>query len=286
VLWRLIVSYSDKFVLFNRSPFRADGPVLPASSRAARYGDAIFETVRLARGGPIWWELHRARLLAGADALRLEVDIDALEADIKTILDLNSVIAGLVRISVSRAGGERGYKPRSRMSDTLLETIECNEIKWEEPLKVGISSYKRPSPAALPPGCKLAQGLTSTLAGIEAQESGYDDAILLSEDGFVSEATSANIFWRKGSKLYTPSRECGIVDGVLRQRIIEQRSVDVEQGAYSLEDLLSADEVFMTNVVIGVRSIREIFVGPERHYFYSTEAAKKSFRENVSIDEG
>ena len=279
-----LVSSRDKIVLFNRSPFSADGPVLPASSRAARYGDALFETVRIVRGGPIWWELHRARLLAGADALRLEVDLDALEADIRIILHRNWVVTGLVRIAVSRAGGERGYKPRSRMSDTLLETIESDEIEWKEPLKVRISSYKRPAASALPPGCKLAQGLTSTLAGIEAQESGFEDAILLSEGGFVSEATSANLFWRRDSKLYTPSRECGIVDGIVRQRIIEQRSVEVEQGTYLLEHLLSAEEVFMTNVVIGVRSIGEIVSGDKRHQFYSTEAAKKCFLENVLSD--
>lgn len=281
-----IVSSCDKIVLFNRSPFSADGPVLPASSRAARYGDALFETVRIAHGKPSWWEFHRARLLAGADALRLEVDIDALEADIKIILHRNSVVTGLVRIAVSRAGGERGYKPRSRTSDTLIETIESDEIEWKEAIKVRISSYKRPSAAVLPPGCKLAQGLTSTLAGIEAQESGFEDAILLFEGGFVSEATSANLFWRIGSQLYTPSRECGIVDGIVRQRIIEQRSVEVEQGSYLLEHLLSADEVFMTNVVIGVRSIGEIVSGNKRHHFHSTEVAKKCFLNQILSDLG
>lgn len=269
-------------VLFNRGLFQADTPLFPASSRAARYGDGVFETVRVTRGSLVWWELHKARLMAGAEALRLEVDIDLLEGDIGQLLRLNGVSQGGVRISVSRRGGERGYSPKSRLADTVVETFDMEPYHWREPLTVCLSSYRRPSGPVFPPGAKVAQGLTSTLAGVEAQESGFEDAILLSDKGCVSETTSGNIFWRKGERLYTPALECGIVNGVVRQQVMQQRADSVEVGSYPLDHLLSAEEVFKTNVVIGLRGIGSIVVGEERYDFHSITEGRQIFLENFS----
>lgn len=264
-------------LLYNGRPFPADAPILRASSRGFRYGDGIFETVRIHNGRLFQWPLHRARLFRGAGALSLQLDITEIESGITDLLALNSVSTGLIRIAVARSGGERGYKPLSRSSEVIIETGDAPPFEWRPPVSVRISSYKRPTSEMLPAGIKVAQGLTSSLAGIEAIDTGFSDAILLTDDNSVSEATSSNLFWRTGDRIYTPSLECGIIAGVLRQFLCESSLITVIEGRFELGHLLGADEVFLTNVISGIQPIHEIAHSELRHQFDSFSTARRCF---------
>lgn len=229
------------------------------------------------RSVPFEWPRHRARLLRGAAVLSLDVDITALESGITTLLSLNDLSSGLLRIALSRAGGERGYKPRSRSADIIIETGEAPHLEWHPPLSVRISSYKRPSGSTLPAGIKFAQGVTSTLAGIEALDTGFADAILLTEQNLVSEATSSNIFWRAGEQIFTPSRECGIIAGVMREVVSTFCHPHVIEGTFTLPELLAADEVFLTNVITGIQPIHRITFDEHHYHFTSFTTARRCF---------
>jgi branched-chain amino acid aminotransferase len=269
-------------VIVNGSVSVSDHPQIFSTSRGFRYGDGVFETIRVFNGTPFQLNYHKVRLLEGAKALKLKVEIDVVEGAIFEIIKLNAVSCGFVRVAVSRAGGERGYRPNSRLVDIIVESEEARPYEHLAPISMMISSYRRPPSSVLPHGVKLAQGVTNTLAGIEAIEAGFNDAILLTTDDFVGEATSSNIFWRVKDQFYTPSLECGIIDGVMRRTLIElilqkSGSKRVIENKFRLESLLQAEEAFLTNVIIGVQPIAKIY-GKERWVtFSSSDSAEKIF---------
>jgi branched-subunit amino acid aminotransferase/4-amino-4-deoxychorismate lyase len=121
-----------------------------------------------------------------------------------------------------------------------------------------MSSWKKISPACLPIHTKTLQCLNSVLSRGEAEENGCFEALLMSEKGHVCECSSANIFWFKGNTLYTPSVESGILPGTTRAAIIRLSPYKVVEGIYSLEDMLSADEIFLSNVTLKTCPVGEI----------------------------
>ncbi|RUM62382.1 MAG: hypothetical protein DSY59_00295 [Persephonella sp.] len=108
---------------------------------------------------------------------------------------------------------------------------------------------------------KTTNYMLNVLAKRYAIEKGCDDAILLNENDEITETTSANIFWVKGNTLYTPALECGLVEGITREKIIKNArevGLEVEEGRYGLRDLLDADYIFVSNSLNGIIKVKKI----------------------------
>ena len=110
-----------------------------------------------------------------------------------------------------------------------------------------LSTYERISPRALPMHCKLAQGMNSTLARMEAEENGCFDALQLNHLGQVAETSSACIFWFKDEALYTPSIACGALNGSTRHALMRLSPYPVQEGEFSLSELREAEAVLICN---------------------------------------
>src|SRR5690606_6683241 len=110
-----------------------------------------------------------------------------------------------------------------------------------DPATLWLSGIEKPSPKALPVQHKLAQGVNSTLARIEAARHGCLDGLLLNAHGDICEAGSANLFWRIGTTLHTPALECGVLAGTTRDALLRISPYKIEQGAYPLDMLQKAD---------------------------------------------
>jgi len=152
----------------------------------------------------------------------------------------------------------------------VIETIDKIAYTYQ-PVDLFVSSYVKIPSACLPTSAKTMQGLNSTLARIEAQEKNCFEALMLNIDGYIAEGSSCNIFWVKGEKIYTPSLDCDVLPGVMRDVVIRNSPFDVEEGKFNIEELFDADEVFLTNVAWVVAPVKS--VKPDKFSWKSFECA-------------
>jgi aminodeoxychorismate lyase len=226
--------------------------------RGFRFGDGLFETIAVYGGVPYLWPYHMQRLTTGLDALHIAYDTTSLLAPALSLLHANTVENGMLRIAISRGVGSRGYLPMQGIAPTVvMETLERPE-RPKEPITLWLSQYEKTSPRALPTHCKLAQGLNSTLARMEATEHGCYEALQLNANGHVAEASSANLFWLNGGVLYTPALSTGALAGVTRRRILELSHYKAHEGEYPLEVLQGASAVIATNTSYGVAAVASL----------------------------
>lgn len=237
-----------------------NGELLPAESakisihdRGFRFGDGVFETIALHNGVPYQYDWHLARLAKGLDAIKIPFDTAILQSFCRQLMHKNASRTGTLRIQITRGNGSLGYLPapeNGKPAPTfLIETI-AQTIAPAQPASLWMSSYRKTSPHALPTNFKLCQGLNSTLARIEAQEHSCFEALLLNEKNQLCEASSSNLFWMKDSKLYTPSLDCGPLEGSTRAALM--RLYDTVESDGGLEELLEATTAFLTNTSWGV----------------------------------
>lgn len=213
--------------------------------RGFRFGDGVFETILFKNNKIYNWAYNLKRLSGGLESLKIITDITSLYDICLSLICKNQQNEGFVRIAISRGEGSRGYLPDIKNgASVVIETISRPELPIS-PVSLSISDIKCINNGI---SGKTMQGLSSTLARMQAQEAGCFEALMLNHNGIICECSSSNIFWRKGDKLYTPSLNTGIVAGSIRDKILEICPFEIEVGSYSLKDISTADEIFITNV--------------------------------------
>lgn len=228
----------------------ASAAAIPVSDRLVRFGDGVFETIRIESGVPYQWELHLERLMAGLVALRIIPPAADWKLAVKTMLRQNAIQDGFLRIAVSRGIGSRGYVPDEKIqANWIIESLPP-AITPTAPVRLFVSGITRPPLSSLPVNAKLAHGIGSTLALLEARDHGCEDAILLTVDGKLCETASANLFWIAGGEFYTPSLETGCLAGTTRAAVL--RLAPVKEVIADLGALHNADALFLTNTRLGV----------------------------------
>jgi 4-amino-4-deoxychorismate lyase len=222
-------------------------------SRAALYGDGLFETM-VGEGDEIrYLDLHLSRMQRGLKALRM---LSPYDLNAESLLSAASALAsreGLgspfrIRLDVWRSSGGF-YTPTQQNAEWSLRVMPFKPAAAIKP-KAIISRYhmKEPSPVSF---FKNLNALVYVLAGIEAQEQAADEVILLNRDGQVVEAGASNLFWLKNNTLYTPSTDTGCIEGIMRQRILQKASENgyaVSLGLFSPLHLREAELLFTANV--------------------------------------
>jgi branched-subunit amino acid aminotransferase/4-amino-4-deoxychorismate lyase len=211
------------------------GPVFRADDEALLRGGAAFETIRVYGGRPFLLDEHLARLRFSAAALALPPPDGVEEA---------------VALVVSSAPPDHVLR-LYRTSDVVLATAAALPAGLEEMRARGIAlrSFEVGAPAPLLGGAKTTSYGVSFAARREAERHGAQEALLVGE-GRVLEAATANVWWRRGDELRTPATGPGVLPGVTRGFVLDAEPV--REGSYPLEDLLTADEAFVTS------SIREV----------------------------
>ena len=244
----------------------ADARHLSAFDRGFQLGDGVFETLRARGGHPTELEEHLARLRRSADGLDIALDGD-LEDQITEGIAAILAAEGLagpdgdasIRVTVSRGvTAARGLLPLERLNPTVV--IQA----WPVPptpadhldrgLHIIVSAVRR-DPANPLSALKTTSRADYVYARFEARRAGADDALFLTVDDHLSEATSANIFLVRGSKLLTPALACAILPGTTRSWLLRWGG---EAGLTASEDwllkahLAEADEAFLCSSVAGV----------------------------------
>ena len=246
------------YSIFNGELIEENCARISPQDRGFRYGDGIFETLRVHNGAPYQFAWHMRRLAQGLAAIRIMYDVQALAGYCRVLLEKNNITNGLIRIHISRGVGGRGYLPDSHMTPTLLIETMPEPEKPAKPIVIWHSSYQKISLASLPTNSKISQGLNSTLARMEAADNQCFDALLLNEKNELCETSSANIFWVRNNEIYTPSLECGALEGSIRAAVIRLSPYKIYEVKAAIEELKEADEVFITNAAWKILSVSEL----------------------------
>jgi branched-subunit amino acid aminotransferase/4-amino-4-deoxychorismate lyase len=248
--------------------------VIAATDEGFTRGRAAFETLRVYGGRPFRLEEHLARLAGSAERLALpEPDRGALRALVHDALEAAGV--GDVGLRIYWTPGAPGAGPTAIV---LVSPIPgwIEEARARGQRLVSLVFPGRAAPWLLP-GTKSVSYATHVAAAAEARRRGADDAVLVDRDGTVLEGTVTNIWWREGDTLVTPELELGILAGETRAALLglaAEEGFGVETGAFPLDRLLEAEEVFTSS------SVREVMpvVSVDGHAYDSRRAAQSMLR--------
>ncbi|MDO6429699.1 aminotransferase class IV [Flavitalea sp. BT771] len=248
----------SSFIIFNGSFFPSGTPLLTADNQGFRYGDGLFETIRVKEGRILLSDHHFQRLFNGSHLLGLKgLTPDQLSAAILDLCERNGhAISARVRLTVFRgdAGQEHGAANYIIQSWHLERPSELNE----KGLILGVFPTGRKSCDAFA-NIKSNNYLLYSMAGQYAVRHGWDDCLVLNSLGRVADSSIANLFYVQGGTIYTPSLSEGCVAGVMRRWLIESlpaAGFRVEERPVAPEDLILAEEVFVSNAIRGVRWVR------------------------------
>lgn len=235
-------------------------------NRGLHYGDAVFETVKVSAGKLLFWEDHYFRLMASMRIMRMEIpmhfSMEFLQEEVlKTIeADEDRAHAYRIKLMVWRGWGGK-YTPTSKevtyvISSEVLENpfYTFDEKEYEVELfkdhfiTSGLLSTLKTNNRAI-----------NVLGSIYAEENDYQNCLLLNEKKMVVEALQANLFLVNGYKIKTPPLSDGCLNGILRKQMIQILSqlpdYILEEASVSPFELQKADEMFITNTIMGIQSI-------------------------------
>jgi 4-amino-4-deoxychorismate lyase len=230
---------------------------LDPADRGLQYGDGLFETMAASDGSIRWLDYHLARLADGCKRLSIpEPDWPTIRADIARHCPRSG--RSVAKLIVTRGSGGRGYGPPRGAEPTRILSISAwpdyPRANYTEGVRVRTLDLRLAENAALA-GLKHLCRLEQVLAHLELAAGDEDEGLLLGASGYVAGGTRSNVFAVRGTTLETPAlTRCG-VKGVMRRVVLETASL-VELRAVerdlTVEDLCDADELFMTNALIGI----------------------------------
>jgi branched-chain amino acid aminotransferase len=237
-------------------------PVFTAANRAFRYGDAVFETIRLMHGEILFFEKHLSRLSRSMQLLGMhhhdDLTFHNLYLTIRHLDQVNNLKGnGRIRLEVFRNDGGL-YTPYSNEVSYIIETSPVNVNTYilnENGLKIELYTDIK-KPVSRLSNLKSSNALYYVMAGLHKNRLNTGDCLVLNTDGRIAEAISSNIFLVENNTVYTPALSEACVAGVMRESVIDhlhgQRIPLIEKGI-TIEDLIRADEIFLTDVIHGIR---------------------------------
>ncbi|WKW47302.1 aminotransferase class IV [Myroides sp. JBRI-B21084] len=232
-------------------------------NRGFLYADAVFETLKVLEGKILFLEDHYFRLMASMRIIRMEIPIDFtldyMETEIlKTTKALN-LINARVRLTVFR-NGEGKYLPEKRSVGFVIvaEAAETIYTNTKETYEMELFKDFHVSKHLLST-LKTTSCLVNITASIFAEENNYDNCFLINDDKNIIEAINGNIFMVQNNTIFTPPLSDGCKNGIIRKKIIEiiSKSNDYkfEERSISPFELQKADEIFITNIAVGIQSV-------------------------------
>jgi len=251
-----------EYILHNDEFVPADQPILTAHNRGFRYGDGLFESMRMCNGKLKFAEQHADRLKAGMKALKIEggnlLDEYFLRQKTTELCRKNKLRDNVrFRLSVYRAG-EGLYTPENNKSGYILEASALTENNYElnkKGLIVDVYDELTKQIDKLA-NYKTSNSLLYVMAGLYKKQHRLDEAFILNQNGFLCESISSNVFVVYNQQIYTPALSEGCITGVMRgvvMNIAKMNSISMVEAQINPEVLKEADEVFVTNATGGVR---------------------------------
>ena len=257
-----LMNQEEKYINFNGKIIPESHLKISMANRSFRYGDGLFESIRIRNGQALFIEDHLKRLFEGIKVLKM-VFPDDNAPDFKKLISetcnaniINS--GGYARLIVFR-GGEGKFRPESHKTEFVIEVSPIdNEFIWSKKnLNIGVfPDFKKP--INLLSSVKSNNAQLQILASIYAAEKNLDDVLILNENDEIIEATSSNLFWIKDKIIFTPSLSSGPLPGIMRNQVLsicKSLSYNISEICPDENTLLEADEIFLTNAISGIKPV-------------------------------
>lgn len=254
------------FAFINDSFVPEDQATISIFDRGFLYGDGLFETVRIYGGKVFRLERHLERLASGLRTLRFTIPYDsaALSRRLNELIARNEVREGFARIIVTRGIGDFGLGTTSARDPVVVMYAQSRPPFGPEQYQRGfrvVLAKERANAQSTMEVTKTISRVHHVIAKMEAERAGVDDAIMLNTRGHIAEGTTSNAFLIKGGRLLTAPIEEGLLPGITReviQTLATQKRVPIQEGAYSVEDVYGADEVFLSSTLIELMPVTEV----------------------------
>jgi aminodeoxychorismate lyase len=230
--------------------------VIPVNDRGFMYGDGLFETVRVVNGRPFRLAQHLERMTRGADFLKIKSPYAAKELQhfVEQLIDENKMPEAVLRVTLTRGPGGRGYLPGAEDQPTVVMTLHAAPAGNPVPWSLITSSFRVPAADPLA-SFKTLSKLTHVMARAEAAGKGADEALLINTNGEVAETTSGNIFWIYNNQICTTPTGRGVLPGITRAVVLEicqALGLQTNKRVIKPEALRNSAGLFLTQSVLGI----------------------------------
>lgn len=255
------------FINYNGKMLDSAGPIVEVGNRGLRYGDGLFETMKMLNGKIVFKADHLSRLWNGLAVLQFEppkhFSKEVLAMSIKELAKKNYCEkAARIRVNIFRGNGGL-YDPINHFPNCVIEAVALttnSDGLNNNGLVAGFYTEAFKSCDSLA-NLKHNNFLVYAMAAINAKKEKWNDAIVLNNHGRIADSTIANIFMVKDGEILTPALEEGCIAGVMRKNLISFLHLNkwaVKETAITKEILLQADEIFFTNSIYDIRWVKRI----------------------------
>jgi branched-chain amino acid aminotransferase len=241
--------------------------VVRVNDRGFLYGDGLFETMRVVNGKPFRMAQHLERMMRGAEFLKIKPPFTPreLEKFAEQLIEQNQMPDAVLRVTLTRGPGTRGYTPAAAGSPTIVMTLHAapsleNHAGWS----LVTSSFRIPAADPLS-SFKTTSKLLNVLARAEAAEKGADEALLINTNGEVAETASGNLFWVYDEKICTTPTGRGVLPGITRAIVLEICQVlglQTNKRVIKPEALRNSTGLFVTQSAFGIVPVASFDGGP------------------------
>ena len=250
------------YVNSNDEILENENATIKTGNRSYLYGDGVFESVRIINGKPINLDNHIARMLEGAKKIKMRppsyYTVDFFRTRIVDLIAKSQIHdGGKCRVSLDRVRGGT-FQPESNEVEFFIEVYPLEISRFElnqKGIEVDIYSELKKQKDALS-NFKTKNCLIYIMAAISAHEKGLGDYLITNTKGGILESSSANLFVVSNGVLYTPGLEEGCLAGTMRMQIINiaiANGIKVYECNILPQNLLVADEIFLTNAISGIK---------------------------------
>lgn len=291
-----VLKLSSQQIYLNGQFVEKEKALISVYDHGFLYGDGVFEGIRVYDGNVFKLKEHIDRLYESAHSIMLDIPYqkNEMEKNIVETIKKNNLQSAYIRVVVSRGTGDLGLDPRNCPKPTVIIIAEALSIYaddlYENGLKLASVVNRRSSPDVLNPQIKSLNYLNNILVKLASVQSGADEALILNNQGYVTEGSADNIFIIKKGKIFTPPVYLGALEGVTRNAIIDlakKLNYDVIEQPFTLHDVYIADEVFLTGTaaeVIPVVSVDERIINDGKPGNI-TKQLLEAFRE-ITVEDG
>jgi len=241
--------------------------VVPASDRGFLLGDGLFETVRVAGGKPFRFVQHLDRLARGAELLKIKLPFtpQELEKFVGQLVERNQMPEAILRLTLTRGPGGRGYAPNDNGKPTIVMTLHPSpspekRVEWS----LVTSPFRIPAADPLA-SFKTTSKILHVMARADAVERGADEALLLNTNGEVAETAGGNLFWIHDDTICTVPAERGVLPGITRAVVLEicqTLGLVTNERAIKPEALKNSKGIFITQSAMGIAPVVMFDGGP------------------------
>lgn len=257
----------SQWIYLDKEFVRKEQAMVSVFDHGFLYGDGVFEGIRAYSGNIFKLAEHLNRLYESAQSIMLAIPYtkEEMEQIIVETIRRNELDTAYIRVVVSRGPGNLGLDPANCSNPSVIVIAEelalFPQELYQRGLRMASVASRRNRPDVLSPQVKSLNYLNNILVKLEANQAGVDEALMLNDQGYVTEGSADNIFIVKNGSILTPPVYLGALEGITRNAIIDiahELGYSMKEAPFTRHDVYTADEVFLTGTAVEVIAVVDV----------------------------